>query len=278
MSRPRAVVFGEAVIDEYPAARVVAGVPVHVGAHLARRGWQVLFVTRVGRDGDGKLIRSTLLRHGIHQDLVEEDDSLPTGRVTVEIDPVDNRFTVVAPAAWDAIEGPAKLPPHDAFCYGTIAGRAPKSRATLFRLLSASHARLRVLDVNLRPPDVVPEVCDHGLRAATVVKCNEHEIGRVAAIVGTEPEPAAYFDILPDLQYLCITRGPQGAELYERARKGVSMSAPSVAIADSVGAGDAFTAGLVDGLQRRSATRDVLRSAIDAAASVLRRRGGLPPG
>ncbi len=64
MSR-RALLFGEALIDEFPDRRVVAGAPLHIAAHLASFGWEALVVARVGDDADGRAIRERLERHGV---------------------------------------------------------------------------------------------------------------------------------------------------------------------------------------------------------------------
>lgn len=271
------VVFGEALIDVFPDHEVVAGAPLHVAVHLAARGWITWLVTRIGDDPAGERIRDVLERYRVDASLIEVDGALPTGKVTVEISGHDHGFVVHRPAAWDAIAGPAHLDAHDAFCYGTLAGRDDRSRRTLERLLSMSNAPLRVLDMNLRPPDINPEVLEIGLAAATVLKVNSEELAAAAEILGLAAEPESYFDAAPALQWLCVTRGEHGANLYCMSGEEWAIRGPSADVVDAVGAGDAFTAGLVDALARGGGGYEALEAAQEAAASVLATRGGLPP-
>ncbi|MDQ3785268.1 MAG: PfkB family carbohydrate kinase [Actinomycetota bacterium] len=271
-----ALVFGEALIDVYPDNRVVAGAPLHVAAHLAERGWHTRFVTRLGADPDGDRIRSSLERQGVDLSLVETDVGLPTGEVTITFDGPEHSFTIHRPAAWDAIEGPQKLPAHDVFCYGSLAGRDARSREALRRLLDLSGAPLKAFDVNLRPPDVLPEVLMMGLRRATLLKLSGEEFDEVARLLGMAAEPGAYFDAAPELRWLCVTLGADGARLVRRAGGELSIGGPDVDVVDAVGAGDVFTAGLVGALAGGASDEEALESARDAAGVVLVQQGGLP--
>lgn len=275
----RALIFGEALIDEYPDYRAVAGAPLHVAAHLAQRGFDAQLVTRIGRDADGDRIEALLEQYGVALALVERDATLPSGRVTIELAQGGraHSFTIHGPAAWDAIQGPETVPAHDVLYFGSLAGRDERSRAALSRLLSASTAPLRVFDVNLRPPEIVPAVLGMGLAGATLLKLSDDELAATAGALGFAAEPSAYFAAASDLQRICITRGPEGAELFEREGRQWRVGATAVEVVDTVGAGDAFTAGLIDALARGLDEQAALETARDNAAAVLRQRGGLPP-
>jgi fructokinase len=271
----RAVVFGETVVDLYPDEEVVAGSPLHVAAHLARAGWRVWLVTRIGRDRHGERIRAAVEAQGIDASLVEIDPELPSGSVTVEARGETNAFRIHGPAAWDRLAGPDSLPEHDAFSYGTLVGRSPTARATLARLLRRSRARHRVLDLNLRPPDVDAGVLRATLASATAVKMSEEELDHAGGLLRLAPSPARFLQALPHLEWLCITRGGRGAELHGR-RGSARIGAPPVPVVNTVGAGDAFAAGLIDGLSRGAPPEETLATAHAWAASVLGRRGALP--
>jgi fructokinase len=272
------LIFGEALIDEYPGAHAEAGAPLHVAVHLAARGWEAHLVTRLGRDADGDRIQALLEQYGVAPALVERDDALPTGRVTIELtqDGRAHGFTIHRPAAWDAIAGPPTIPSNDVLYYGSLAGRDERSRATLSRLIGWSNAPLRVFDINLRPPDIVPEVLRMGLARATLLKLSTDELVEAAAALEIPADAAAYFDAGPDLRRICVTRGPEGAEIIARTGERWSVCAKAVAVVDTVGAGDAFTAGLIDALAHGGGERAALETGRDNAADVLGRRGGLP--
>ncbi|MBA2313370.1 MAG: hypothetical protein H0V97_11320 [Actinobacteria bacterium] len=263
------------MIDVYPDARAVAGAPLHVAAHLSKLGWCARMITRLGRDPEGDLIRATLERHGVDVSLVETDEELATGTVTIHMSGTSHRFEIHKPAAWDAIQGPAGLPPHEVFLYGTLAARCETSRATMLRLLDGD-CSMRVFDANLRPPDIDVALVRHALSMATVCKVNDEELIDVAGMLGIAVTPQALFEVALALEWLCVTKGASGAELFDRSGASFSARAPEVEIIDSVGAGDAFVAGLIDGLAQRLPPQEALEHALSTATSVLTTRGGLP--
>jgi fructokinase len=279
MRPKRCVSFGEALIDRYPDHEDVAGAPLHVAVHLARAGWESWLVTRVGRDPAGERIREVLRGHGVRLDLVEIDEDRPSG--TVRILPAGDGhqdFDIARDVAWDAISGPSRLPEHDVLYFGTLAARDPTSWAALQRLLQRSSARLVVLDVNFRPPDVRPEALELGLARARLVKMNEDEARETAGRFGFASFPSDCFDRFRNLEWLCVTKGARGAELF--ARGGGTWRVDLVverAAESTVGAGDAFTAGLIEGLVDGGKPQGALESAIRRAAEVVHLPGSLPP-
>jgi fructokinase len=272
----RAVVLGEVVVDLYPDDEVVAGSPLHVAAHLVSLGWTVFLITRIGRDARGEQAMSVIARQGIDPTFVETDPDLPTGTVTVHTDGELNRFDIHGPASWDAIAGPRTLPAHDAFFYGTLATRAPRTRSAQERLLAASHAPLRVLDANLRPPDVAADMVYSAVAAATTAKLSEEELTMACELFGCEPTAAALRARFDRLEWVCVTRGSRGAELHDRSGRRAALAPPAARVVNTIGAGDAFTAGLIDGLARGLTPHGVLDVGQRCATATLSRRGGLP--
>lgn len=273
--RPVAIVFGEALIDEYPERRVVAGSPLHVAVHLADLDWETYLVTRLGSDNDGEWILETLSEYGVADDFVEMDAELPTGTVEVVFGADGSHdFTIRGPAAWDAVVGPDSLPDHQAFVYSGLAARDPRSAAALWRLLDGSQS-IRAFDVTMRPPDVVDAVIRKGVAKASLLKVNDEEASVVGGILGME-DPTEWIAANPSLRWVCVTHGADGADLY--AADGASASLPGVAVSvvDTVGAGDAFNAGLVNALGRGDSTEEALVKAQARAAATLGQRGGLP--
>jgi fructokinase len=253
---------------------VVAGSPLHIAAHLHEFGWRSILITRLGKDAAGRSILDTILKLGLDPSYVESDPELPSGRVTIKFDDDDHSFEIHGPSAWDRLEGPIALPRHDAFCFGTLAGRSSQSFATLQRLLHSA-CEFKVMDVNLRPPDVVDEVLWRGLEAARLVKVNETEFLEVATALGFPGTAAAYFERGPNLRWLCVTRGEAGAELHRRDGESWAVEGAHVEVVDTVGAGDAFTAALIDGLGRGRPEQETLERAQRLATAMVTRRGGL---
>jgi len=275
MTKPRVYCFGEALIDRFPDRREVAGAPLHVAVHLAHLGWDAALISRVGEDEDGNRVVAALAEHGVDTSLVERDPQLPTGTVDVALGGGGHTFAISKRAAWDAIAGPDRLPNHDAVVYGTLAARSTISRETLQRLLKLSNS-LRVWDANLRPPDVSRSVVRETLHAAHLAKLSAEELAEVGDLLGLGGEPAPWFGGLPALRWICVTRGEDGAEMWDWRGRVWHAEAEPVDAEDTVGAGDAFLAALVDGMVRGWEEGRVLRHAGAHAAAVLRHQGGLP--
>lgn len=275
MSQPTALSFGESVVDIYPDVSVVAGSPVHLAAHLARRGWQVTLATRLGDDPHAAEIREVLRRYGISEVAVESDPLLPTGSVTINFGGEGHSFHIHSPAAWDSLEL-LEVPHADVVCFGSLIGRSPVARSALGRLLAHDFA-MRVFDVNLRPPDVHLETIRRGLKAATVVKVGDDELVEVTRSFEVSAEANSLFDLGKNLEWAAVTHGARGAELWHRSGRSWMQPAAEVQITDTIGAGDAFTAGLVHGLWNGVDGDEALAGAVSAAESILGQRGGLPP-
>jgi fructokinase len=252
---------------------VVAGAPLHVAAHLVSFGWEARAVARVGDDADGRAIRDRLERHGVDTSLLEVDPVLPTGTVSVTFGAAgEHAFTIRCPAAWDAVEGPAVVPDHDLLCFGTLPLRDSRSRAALARLLAAGGRR--VVDANLRSPDYDAERVRFAVTHADICKVSHEELPEVAGLLAVPADPRALFSFGPE--WVCITRGAAGAELHHRDGRSWDRPGEAVPVVDTVGAGDAFLAGLIDGLVPAGDGETALRRAQQAAAAIVGQRGGFP--
>lgn len=271
MEPPTSICFGEALIDHHAHGSVVAGAPLHVAARLAASGWRSLLLTRVGHDGPGARIVETVRQLGIDDRLIQTDPELPSGSAVVRDgqDGVD-RFELAHPVAWDRIEAPDQLPAHDVLYFGSLIGRDEPSRRALFATGELSAATIKVCDVNLRAPWVDASTIDWALAHATVVKCSTEELAVLS--------PGGVGDLLDahdQLELVAVTAGEDGASLHRRDAA-YQQAAPTVDVVDTVGAGDAFTAGLIHGLHTGMDDPGVLRHAIESAARAVGTRGGLP--
>ncbi len=273
MSSRRVICFGEALIDVFPDRREVAGAPLHVAAHLASFGWDSRFVTRLGTDEDGRTIRAELERLGVDVSHVEEDPSLATGTTIITLDADGHDFTITRPVAWDAIDGPGSPGEADVVYFGTLAMRDHRSRAALDGLLAVCTGT-RAVDLNLRAPDFDHATLRRAITAADLLKLSTEEWAAVSELLDVGGAPDALHNLGPE--WVCLTKGPDGADLMRRDGGFWSVPAIRVEVVDSVGAGDAFCAGLIDGLLPDGDPEDALHRATVAAAATLGRRGGLP--
>jgi fructokinase len=270
----RAIAFGEALIDEFPDRRVVAGAPLHFAARLASFGWHAYLITRVGTDEDGLAVAETLRQHGVDSTLVEIDDALPTGTTTIDMDGASHSFTIAHPAAWDAIEGLDPIPGHDILYFGSLALRDMRSRAAWRRLVDGSTA-FKVTDVNLREPFVEAGMVADVVAAADLVKVSEQELIEVARLLDlAEGDAPALFALGPE--WVCVTHGASGADLWHRDGDHWSADGIDTEVVDTVGAGDAFTAAAIEALVSGATGQEIVDRANEHAAATVARRGGLP--
>lgn len=230
-------------------------------------------MTRVGDDADGRAVRSRLVRQGVDVSLLEVDPELPTGTTGVALDHAGvPAFVVRAPAAWDAVAGPRVPPSCDVLYFGTLALRDARSRAALARLLPG--AGTKAVDANLRAPHYDAERVRFAVAQAEILKLSAEELPEVARLLGVAADPRALFAFGP--QWVAVTRGADGAELHHRDGGHWDEPGEKVPVADTVGAGDAFLAGLIDGLVPSGDGREALRRAQQAAVEIVGRRGGFP--
>ena len=280
-SRGEILCVGELLWDALPAGLFLGGAPFNVACHLRATGAAVTMVTRVGADQLGDEARRRVARFGVSTDLVQVDESLPTGFVRVSVaDDGNAAYDILEPAAWDNLETTRTLLDRAdaarAIVFGTLAQRSAVTRNTLRRILDTR--ALKVLDVNLRPPYDDREIIRDSLRRADVVKLNEEEMRRLAS----------WFDFRGDLQRItatlaatfrcytvCVTRGPRGALLL---RDGRWSEHPGfeVEVRDTVGSGDAFLAVLLAGLLNGTDDDAVLHHANLIGAYVSTQHGAVP--
>jgi fructokinase len=267
----------------------IGGGPFNVVSHLARLGYRAAYLTAVGQDEPGTAAITEMTGRGVSTALVGRVDGVPTGLAQVTLGPDGSpAFQVRRPAAFEqwasdesvaarvAAMSPAVL------VFGTLAQLAPRARGLLARITAALPAALRLYDVNLRDgwwsADVV--TCLAGL--ASVVKVSESEARELAPMLGVpwgdEASQRAFSDGLAarlGLRGVAITAGPDPASLWldgDFAR----AAPPHAEVSDAVGAGDAFTAGLLDAIGQGLGAPAALRRANALGALVASRRGAQP--
>jgi fructokinase len=259
MKEPPIVVgLGEILWDLLPSGRQLGGAPANFAYCSHLLGNRGVVVSRVGTDQLGTDVRRQLHQAELGDDFVQPDPVSHTGTVNVEIDHAGQpKFEITHPAAWDFLEWNQKLrqvaQSSDAVCFGSLAQRSPKSRETILNFLDATGSEaLRVFDVNLRRSFYSVEVIAGSMHRAKVVKLNDQELPVIARLLGLSeknfPENAlAKFN----LRLVCLTRGDKGSLLIDRTGRHEHPGFV-VQVKDAVGAGDAFTAGLVHELLRGS--------------------------
>jgi fructokinase len=276
--------IGEVLWDLLPGGRQLGGAPANFAYHASALGAEGILVSRVGRDESGREILRRLEDLGLRTEAVEEDPTAPTGTVTVELTASGQpQFTIHANVAWDHIAGETAgrgaVAAAHAVCFGTLAQRSAVSRQSIRALLMVAPSEsLRILDVNLRQDYYSREIIDQSLALANVLKVNETELERLAELFNLPEGERRRIANLADryeLRMVAYTRGENGSLLHAGGHWSEQAGAP-VKVADTVGAGDAFTAALALGMLAGWPLEEVHRRASDLAAYVCTQPGGTP--
>jgi len=285
--------FGEILWDCLPSGRHAGGAPFNVTAHLAQIGVSASLISCIGRDALGDEILKVAQDKGVNTQFVTRARiGLGTGTVLVTVDANGNAtYELVQPAAWDEIrvsrEALEAVSKARALIYGSLAGRSPYNLEQLARLLEVQ-GPLKFFDVNLRPPFADPPLVMELAKRAHVLKLNDGEVGQLAhwlrtgeLIPDTPRTPEAIASACATIaeatnaSHICVTMAEEGAAMWDSGNL-VTAPAPKVVVKDTVGAGDAFMAGLMVGLTRGMETQKVLENACRLGAFVASHNGATP--
>jgi fructokinase len=276
--------LGEVLWDMLPAGRQLGGAPCNFAFHCQQLGHPSAIVSRVGADELGRDLRASLQQLGLSDAYLQEDVEHPTGTVQVALDTHGvPDFTIVPGVAYDylawddALE--ALFTQARAVCFGTLAQRHPVARATIRRSLAAAHDALIVYDVNLRQDFYDKETMVSSLAASRWVKLNEDELQVLTDLLGlagaTPSERLQALRQRGGLELAALTRGERGC-LLRSERDEIDLPGIPVRVVDTVGAGDAFTAGLVASVLEGRPLAEAAEFANRLAARVAAAAGGTP--
>lgn len=284
-NRFSAVGLGEVLWDLLPDGKLLGGAPANFAYHAKGLGAEAFVVSAVGTDDLGQEILAQLTHNGLDTRYIHQDPEHPTGRVTVTLNAAGTpSYVIHTEVAWDftpwnpALEDLAERT--DATCFGTLGQRCPVSRNTVRRFLEVTPEHsLRVFDINLRQQFYSASIIHEMLTLSNVLKLNDEELPMVAQLLAMEGAETALLEELLqryDLKLVALTRAAKGSLLC--TRQGWSDHPGSaVTVADTVGAGDAFTAALVMGLLENRPLDMINARANRLAAYVCTQKGAMPP-
>lgn len=252
--------LGELLWDLLPSGERLGGAPANFAVMASRLGNRGVIASRLGADERGVRARKILGELPVDISFVQNEAVHPTGTVGVGIIDGEPHYLIHEPVAWDYLEWTPewqKLASEaDAVCFGSLAQRADVAREAIRQFMAATRPGcVRVFDVNLREPFFSAEVIEGSLAAATIFKLNELEVPQVLGMLGSDLLPGTEEDDLLaaagwlltryPMKLIAITMGADGSLLVTREeshrRQGFHGD-----VVDTVGAGDAFTAALVD--------------------------------
>lgn len=286
--------LGEALFDCLPEGRKLGGAPANFAYHTAQFGHESIAISAIGDDELGKEIVETFnkvhLRHVLP--MVEQ----PTGTVQVTLDNKGiPQYEICLGVAWDNIpytpEMAAIARDTKAVCFGSLAQRSDVSRNTIQLFLDATPAEaLRVFDINLRQHWYTADVINESLKRCNILKINDEELDVVAPMLlgisthtdhliaeDKEETTAICRELIAryNLRMVILTCGAIGSYVFT-ADELSWQDTPKVTVADTVGAGDSFTASFVAQILAGKNIREAHRTAVNVSAFVCTQNGAMP--
>lgn len=286
--------LGEALFDCLPTGRKLGGAPANFAYHVSQFGLNGCAISAIGDDALGQEIIDTFESVGLNYELPKVD--FPTGTVQVTLDEKGvPQYEICLGVAWDNIPLTGRMralaADTEAVCFGSLAQRCPVSCNTIQSFLDAMPAdALRVFDINLRQEWYSREVIEQSLRRCNVLKINDEELDIVAPMlleVATRPETLIAEDRTKTrmvcrelirrygLQMLILTCGATGSYVFTADEESY-LDTPKVQVADTVGAGDSFTATFVAQILLGKSIADAHKKAVDVSAFVCTQQGAMP--
>jgi fructokinase len=284
--------LGEVLWDLLPERTCLGGAPANFAYIATLLGDQGIVASRVGEDSPGMEALGRMQELGLDISYVQRDWEHPTGTVKVELDAKGQaRFEIAQPVAWDFLEWTPEwqhlAEKADAVCFGSLAQRSEKSRATIRRFVEAAPARaVKIFDVNLRQSYYSQEILAESMKAADIVKLNDEELPKIMSLSLSHSSPQGFshedeqssarrlMDSY-ELKLVCVTRGGRGS-LLVRGQEASEHPGFRVKVADTVGSGDAFTAGLIHEYLRGAALEKMNEVANRVGAWVASEVGAMP--
>ena len=275
--------IGEALWDCLPEGRKLGGAPANFAYHIGQFGWRSKVVSAVGNDALGDEILQVFQKVKLPYDIAKVVQPTGTVQVTLSADGIPS-YEICEDVAWDNIPWTEELSAlaarTKAVCFGSLAQRSPVSRQTIMRFLaSMDEDTERIYDINLRQHFYSLEVIEESLRQATMLKLNDEEIVIVANLLGLngsiEEQCRQILHRYPLLRLVVLTCGAIGSYVFS-ADETSYIETLKVKVADTVGAGDSFTATFVAHILAGVSVSEAHKKAVAVSAYVCTQHGAMP--
>lgn len=277
--------IGEALWDVLPEGKKLGGAPANFAYHVSQFGLESCVVSAVGEDGLGDELLANLDEKGVNRQI--ERIPYPTGTVQVKIDQAGiPEYEIKEPVAWDNIPYTRQLEQlaahTQAVCFGSLAQRSEVSRTTIGRFLDAmpqDEDSLVVFDINLRQGFFNAEILDASMKRCNILKINDEElvtVSRLFGYPGIDLQDKCWLLLGKyNLKMLILTCGINGSYVFTPGNFSFRET-PVVQVADTVGAGDSFTAAFISSIIKGKSIAEAHRTAVEVSAYVCTQNGAMP--
>ena len=277
--------MGEALWDVLPEGKKLGGAPANFAYHVSQFGLNSRVVSAVGQDKLGTEILDNFREKRLQG--IIETVPYPTGTVQVTL---DNEgvpcYDIKEGVAWDNIPYTEKLDQlarqTQAICFGSLAQRSIVSRETIARFLDTmpdTPDTLKIFDINLRQSFYTKEILCDSFSRCNVLKINDEElvtVSRLFGYPGIDLQDKCWILLAKyNLKMLILTCGVNGSYVFTPGHVSF-VETPTVQVADTVGAGDSFTAAFTAAIIRGRSVREAHQLAVDTSAYVCTQQGAMP--
>ena len=275
--------MGEALWDCLPEGRKLGGAPANFAYHVGQFGWKTVVVSAIGNDALGDEILDRLADVNLEHKIARVPYPTGTVQVTLSGDGIPS-YEICENVAWDNIpwsdELEALAKDAKAVCFGSLAQRSAVSRNTILRFLGTMDpSSERIYDINLRQSFYSLEVIEESLRRATILKLNDEEIEVVQALLQLSGSPEEIcrqiINRFDSLRMVILTCGAIGSYVFT-ADETSYVETPKVVVADTVGAGDSFTATFTANILKGKPVKEAHKLAVAVSAFVCTQNGAMP--
>lgn len=276
--------MGEALWDVLPEGKKIGGAPANFAYHVSQFGLNSRVVSAVGDDKLGMEILDNFREKKLN--VMVEIVPYPTGTVQVELDAEGVPcYDIKEGVAWDnipytpALEDLAKHT--KAVCFGSLAQRSVVSRDTINRFIDAMPAEdtLKIFDINLRQGFYTKEILCNSFSKCNILKINDEElvtVSRMFGYPGIDLQDKCWILLAKyNLKMLILTCGVNGSYVFTPGNVSF-VETPRVEVADTVGAGDSFTAAFVSSILSGLSIGEAHKLAVETSAYVCTQNGAMP--
>ena len=277
--------MGEALWDVLPEGKKIGGAPANFAYHVSQFGLPSCVVSAIGDDALGKEIIENFTSKGLDQLIAELP--YPTGTVQVEIDQTGiPLYDIKENVAWDNIPYTEHLDAlakrTKAVCFGSLAQRNVVSRETINHFLDTmpkDDDSLIVFDVNLRQGFYNKEILCKSMQNCNILKINDEElitVSRMCGYPGIDLQDKCWILLGKyNLKMLILTCGINGSYVFTPGNVSFQPT-PKVEVADTVGAGDSFTAAFIASILKGKSVTEAHTIAVKTSAFVCTQKGAMP--
>ncbi|XOV91993.1 MAG: carbohydrate kinase [Bacteroidota bacterium] len=248
----KALVFGEILWDIIEGEPHLGGAPLNFAAHVRQCGQESAIISCLGKDDLGDKAFGMVKDLGVDVSFIQRSD-IRTGFVPVTLKDGQPDYIITKDVAYDYIQSEQldhdKIDTYDFFYFGSLIQRHAVSNKALYDILDRHKFDEIFYDVNLRKDSYNKTIIENSLKHCTVLKVNDEEVVVLSNMLFDEEQDFEGFgksimNRYPKIKSIVITAGAKGSYVFHDNQLDF-IPTEKIKVADTVGAGDSFSAAFI---------------------------------